>query len=64
MLFKKLFNISSKFSDLLQSESLDLGCTSIAVQATIDTFVDMKCELQWKLLWEEAETLQRGMIMI
>ena len=54
IVFKKVFGLSANLSNVLQSESLDLGSASLLIQSTIDTFNGLRSDQQWDLLWEEA----------
>ena len=48
--------ISTNLSDLLHKDSLD---PASLIQATIDTFDNLRTDDAWNLLWEEALAFAR-----
>ncbi len=56
-IYKRVFSITARLSDVLQAESLYIGSATHIFQATIDTFEKMRSDLQWDLLWQEATAL-------
>ena len=56
-MYKKVFGITARLSDLLQAKSIDLGNAAIVIQAVIDSFEKMRSDSEWELLWEEGLAL-------
>ena len=59
VVYKKIFSISAKLSDVLQSQSLDLATAADLIQATIDTFKKLRSDGKWDFLWQEIEAFAK-----
>jgi hypothetical protein len=57
VVYKKVFGVTARLSDLLQAKSIDLGNAAVAIQAVMDSFEKMRSDLDWTLLWEESLAL-------
>ena len=54
-----VYKIFSILSDVLQSQSLDLATAADLIQATIDTFKELRSDGKWDLLWQEIEAFAK-----
>ena len=55
VVYKKIFSISAKLSDILQSQSLSLATAANLIQSTVDTFKEPRSDSKWDLLSREIE---------
>ena len=57
VILEKVFSVSSKLSNVLQSESLDIASACTYVESTIDTLRGFRTEREWNLLLSKAKEL-------
>lgn len=57
VVYKKLFGITSRLSELLQNDSADICGTIGVIKATILNFTTMRCDSSWEPLWCEVTSL-------
>ena len=52
-MYKKIFGISARLSDLLQAKSIEIGSAVTVIEAVIETFEKLRSDSKWELFWEE-----------
>ena len=57
VLFERIFSITAKLSDLLQAEHLNYAAAAACIRATKETIQSLRCEEEWKKLWDEAVSM-------
>ena len=57
VLFERIFNITNKLSNLLQSEKISYAAAASCIRATKATLVNLRSEETWCDIWEEAVSL-------
>ena len=53
VVYKKIFGISARLSDLLQAKSIEIGSAVTVIEAVIETFEKLRSDSKWELFWEE-----------
>ena len=57
LLFKKIFYVTAKPSDVLQAEKLDFAATATFIEATINTLKSFRTEDERRKVYDEARAL-------
>ena len=54
----KILGLSSRLSEMLQSEKLDISGATSVIQSTKQTLQSIRSDTSWDMLWEEVAALQ------
>ena len=57
IMFERIFSITAKLSDLLQAEHLNYAAAAACIRATKETIQSLRCEEEWKKIWDEAVSM-------
>ena len=56
-LFKKIFYVTAKLSDVIQAEELEFAAAATFIEETIDTLKSFRTEDEWRKVYDEATAL-------
>ena len=57
IMFERIFSITAKLSDRLQAEHINYAAAAACIRATKETIQSLRCEEEWKKIWDEAVSM-------